>query len=220
MVCIDSHRSLSYLIFLLTISSRRLFIIEGSVSGFVAITGFWLLPNTPLTTRWLSQEEREIAHARIERDKMGEPEQASMMEGLRQAVRDRRTWVFCLMQNFHLSACCFNSFFPTYVFILPNFSHRRPSTIPKANRQSSKQCREDSWLQYNRHLSLDLPAVHLCRRRWYSCRPQFRKTPRANLAYHSRSHHGYNWIRNCGFNAKHRRPIYCLLYIPDRCILS
>jgi hypothetical protein len=75
-----------------------------------------MLPNTPSTTRWLEPEERELAHSRIERDKMGDPEQASMMEGLRQAVRDKRTWIFCLMQNFHLSACCFNSFFPTYGF--------------------------------------------------------------------------------------------------------
>lgn len=91
----------------------RLFIIEGSVSAAVAIAGFWLLPNTPLTTRWLKPVERELAHERIQRDKMGEPEKASTMQGLKQAARDPRTWIFCLMQNFHLSACGFNSFFPT-----------------------------------------------------------------------------------------------------------
>ncbi|KAM5432485.1 hypothetical protein McanMca71_004359 [Microsporum canis] len=94
---------------------RWLFIIEGSVSAAVAIAGFWLLPNTPLTTRWLKSKERELAHDRIQRDKMGLPEKASTMEGLKQAVRDPRTWIFCLMQNFHLSACGFNSFFPTVV---------------------------------------------------------------------------------------------------------
>lgn len=96
----------------------RLFIIEGCTTAFIGVAGFWLLPDTPSTTRWLEPEERDLAHARIERDKMGEPEQASMMEGLRQACRDKRTWVFCLMQNFHLSACGFNSFFPTYVLLL------------------------------------------------------------------------------------------------------
>ncbi|KAI2085205.1 hypothetical protein LOZ36_004181 [Ophidiomyces ophidiicola] len=94
---------------------RWLFIIEGSVTAAIAFMGFWLLPDTPSTTRWLKPEERELAHARIERDKMGEPEKASMMEGLRQACRDKRTWIFCLMQNLHLSACAFNSFFPTVV---------------------------------------------------------------------------------------------------------
>ncbi|CAI6334313.1 unnamed protein product [Periconia digitata] len=57
-----------------------------------------------------------MAHARMERDRVGDPqEQASMMEGLKQACKDKRTWLFCFMQNFHLSACSFNSFFPTVV---------------------------------------------------------------------------------------------------------
>ncbi|KAK2733071.1 hypothetical protein FQN55_003772 [Onygenales sp. PD_40] len=73
---------------------RWLFIIEGSITAAVAIAGFWLLPDTPSTTRWLSQSERELAHARIERDKMGDiGEQASVMEGLKQACKDKRTVV-------------------------------------------------------------------------------------------------------------------------------
>ncbi|RYP67916.1 hypothetical protein DL770_008529 [Monosporascus sp. CRB-9-2] len=95
---------------------RWLFIVEGAVTALVALLGFFLLPNTPLTTHWLKAEERELAHARMERDKLGDSlEQASTMEGLKQAAKDKRTWLFCLMQNFHLSACSFNSFFPTVV---------------------------------------------------------------------------------------------------------
>jgi hypothetical protein len=87
---------------------------EGAVTGLVALFGFFLLPNTPLTTSWLTPEERELAHARMERDRVGDSsEPVSSMEGLRQACRDPRTWLFCFMQNFHLSACSFNSFFPT-----------------------------------------------------------------------------------------------------------
>jgi hypothetical protein len=87
---------------------------EGAVTALVAIWGFFMLPNTPLTTSWLKPHEREMAHARMERDRVGDStEPVSMMEGLRQACRDKRTWLFCLMQNFHLSACSFNSFFPT-----------------------------------------------------------------------------------------------------------
>jgi hypothetical protein len=89
---------------------------EGAVTALLAIVGFFLLPNTPLTTYWLTSEEQQLAHARIERDRIGDStEEVSMMEGLRQACRDKRTWLFCLMQNFHLSACSFNSFFPTSV---------------------------------------------------------------------------------------------------------
>jgi MFS family permease len=87
---------------------------EGAVTALVAIWGFFMLPNTPLTTSWLKPHEREMAHARMERDRVGDSmEPVSMMEGLRQACRDKRTWLFCLMQNFHLSACSFNFFFPT-----------------------------------------------------------------------------------------------------------
>jgi hypothetical protein len=93
---------------------------EGAVTAIVAIFGFFLLPNTPLTTSWLNPAERELAHARIERDRVGDSTEAvSSMEGLRQACRDPRTWLFCFMQNFHLSACSFNSFFPTYVLPFP-----------------------------------------------------------------------------------------------------
>jgi len=93
---------------------------EGGVTALVALFGFFLLPNEPLTTPWLTPREREMAHARIERDRVGDSaEPASVLEGLRQACRDKRTWLFCLMRNFHLSACSFNSFFPTYVSFSP-----------------------------------------------------------------------------------------------------
>lgn len=94
---------------------RWLFIVEGAATGLVALVGFWFLPNTPLTTRWLKEDERELAHARMQRDKPSDSSdvKASAMDGLKQACRDKRTWLFCLMQNFHLSACSFNSFFPT-----------------------------------------------------------------------------------------------------------
>ncbi|KAF2187051.1 major facilitator superfamily protein [Zopfia rhizophila CBS 207.26] len=94
---------------------RWLFIVEGSATAVVAFAGMWLLPDTPINTRWLNPEERELAHSRMEKDKVGDLGQVSAMGGLKQACRDPRTWVFCLMQNFHLSACSFNSFFPTVV---------------------------------------------------------------------------------------------------------
>lgn len=95
---------------------RWLFILEGAVTAFVAILGFFLLPNTPLTTWWLTDSEKKLAHERMEKDKIGDSvEKASAWDGFKQACKDKRTWLFCLMQNFHLSACSFNSFFPTVV---------------------------------------------------------------------------------------------------------
>ena len=94
---------------------RWLFIIEGSLTFAVAIVGLWLLPDFPLTTRWLTPDERQLAHDRIERDTAGiEPNKGSRA-GFAQAVRDPRLYLFCLMQNLHLSACSFNNFFPTVI---------------------------------------------------------------------------------------------------------
>lgn len=93
---------------------RWLFLLEGAATALVALFGFWLLPNTPLDTRWLTERERELAHSRMVKDQLSDTVgQASSWEGLKQACADKRTWLFCLMQNFHLSACSFNSFFPT-----------------------------------------------------------------------------------------------------------
>ncbi|KAM0323241.1 hypothetical protein ACHAQA_008832 [Verticillium albo-atrum] len=92
-----------------------LFIIEGSVTAFIAIFGFFLLPDDPSQTRWLTQEERELCISRIKRDTVGQQERGSTWEGFKQACKDPRTWLFCLMQNTHISACSFNNFFPTIV---------------------------------------------------------------------------------------------------------
>ncbi|KAL3299267.1 putative tartrate transporter [Colletotrichum asianum] len=92
-----------------------LFIIEGSVTALVAIFGFFLLPDDPSETRWLTEEERKLAVERIRRDTVGHQERGSTWEGLKQACKDPKTRLFCLMQNLHISACSFNNFFPNIV---------------------------------------------------------------------------------------------------------
>lgn len=91
-----------------------LFIIEGALTAFVALLGFWLLPNTLDDTPWLTGEERKLARERIARDKISDAlSEATAWEGLKQACKDKRTWLFCFMQMFHLSSSAFNAFFPT-----------------------------------------------------------------------------------------------------------
>ncbi|OTA61162.1 MFS general substrate transporter [Hypoxylon sp. EC38] len=99
---------------------RWLFIIEGALTAFAALLGFWLLPNSPDDTYWLNEEEREIIQARTKRDRLSDAlSKASAWEGLKQAFKDKRTWLFCFMQMFHGSACSFNSFFPTSKMSVP-----------------------------------------------------------------------------------------------------
>lgn len=92
-----------------------LFIIEGIVTFSVAAAAIFLLPDHPLKTRWLTPEERELAHSRIERDTVALGKSKGPIEGFKQAVRDPRLYLMVIMQNLHLSACGFNSFFPTVV---------------------------------------------------------------------------------------------------------
>ncbi|KAH7346099.1 MFS transporter-like protein [Pyrenochaeta sp. MPI-SDFR-AT-0127] len=94
---------------------RWLFIIQGALSIGVACVAFFLLPDHPLQTRWLSPEQRQLAHNRIAADTTQREEATSVWKGLRQAVSDWRTWVFCLMYNTHISSVSFQSFLPTVV---------------------------------------------------------------------------------------------------------
>lgn len=94
---------------------RWLFIIQGVITGKlhnrktclqltwlavgVAVLAFFMLPNAPLETRWLTQEERELAHSRIAFDTTEKKDKVSVWKGLREACTDYRMWIFALMQN-------------------------------------------------------------------------------------------------------------------------
>lgn len=86
----------------------RLFIIEGVVTIGVAIICIFLLPDEPLTTRWLSPAEQQLAHDRMQRDTVGLEPSKGVRAGLMQAIRDPRLYLFIFMQNMHLSATSFN----------------------------------------------------------------------------------------------------------------
>ncbi|GMF68469.1 unnamed protein product [Aspergillus oryzae] len=92
-----------------------LFIIEGAVTFGIAILGLFMLPDHPLTTRWLTPEERQLAHDRILKDTVNSEESKGPIAGLKQAFRDPRLFLLAFMQNMHLSSCSFNNFFPTVV---------------------------------------------------------------------------------------------------------
>ena len=94
---------------------RWLFIILGIVTFGVAVVAIFLLPDHPLTTRSLTPDERKLAQDRMDRDTVGLEPSKGALSGFKQAVRDKRLWLFVPLQNLHLAACGFNSFFPTVV---------------------------------------------------------------------------------------------------------
>lgn len=94
---------------------KWLFILQGVVTFVIAVVGYFVLPDTPLTTKWLTQAERDLAYNRMELDTVANKGQTSTMEGLKQAVRDPMVWIFAMMAHMHLAANGFKNFFPTVV---------------------------------------------------------------------------------------------------------
>ncbi|KAK9331449.1 major facilitator superfamily domain-containing protein [Lipomyces starkeyi] len=94
---------------------RWLFIITGVVSFGIGLLSLIALPDTPLTTWWLSEEERQLAHDRVKRDTTEHVGSTSIWNGLKQAVKDYRTWLFCFNMNMQVSAESFKNFFPSVV---------------------------------------------------------------------------------------------------------
>ncbi|RAK79349.1 MFS general substrate transporter [Aspergillus fijiensis CBS 313.89] len=76
---------------------RWLFIIEGSLTVFVAFISFFIIPDLPRTTRWLSEEEKALAAWRLEAD-IGEDDwvdqqHQSMLHGAKLAFLDIKAWL-------------------------------------------------------------------------------------------------------------------------------
>lgn len=81
----------------------------------VAVLAFFTLPNAPLQTRWLTPEERQLAHDRIARDTTEKREGTNVWKGLREACCDYRLWLLAAQGNLHLSSNGFKNFMPTVV---------------------------------------------------------------------------------------------------------
>lgn len=75
-----------------------------------AIFGYFLLPDFPLTTKWLTPEERQLAYSRMEFDTVQNKGETGTLAGLKQAVRDPVVWLFAAMAHMHLAANGFKNF--------------------------------------------------------------------------------------------------------------
>ena len=50
---------------------KWLFIIQGAATFVVAVASIFVLPDDPLHTRWLNEEERQLANGRVMSDQVG-----------------------------------------------------------------------------------------------------------------------------------------------------
>ncbi|KAG4426706.1 hypothetical protein IFR04_000137 [Cadophora malorum] len=97
-------------------SWRWLFIIEGSITIFIAFCAIFVIPDFPHTTAWLSPEERALATKRLQ-DTSGshDTERGSIFSGVRMAVLDYKAWLLALVIIAKTSAGAVTSFIPTLV---------------------------------------------------------------------------------------------------------
>ena len=90
------------------------FLIEGIVSILVAIGAFWSPPDWPSNTRFLTEQEREMAQYRVLVSNGGKDEEVGgTWDGVRDAVRDPFTWLFCGMHFALVTAQSFKDFLPS-----------------------------------------------------------------------------------------------------------
>lgn len=90
------------------------FIIEGAVSILVALAAFFILPDWPENTRWLNEDEREMAQYRVLVSNGGKEERiGGTWDGVKEAVKDPFTWMFCGMHFSLINAQSFKDFFPS-----------------------------------------------------------------------------------------------------------
>lgn len=95
---------------------RWLFIIEGVITIAIALLSFFILPNFPRTTTWLTDEERELAVWRLEEDVGADDwldrEHQSFKVGLKLAFGDVKMYVLVVLVFGIVAAGTVTNFFP------------------------------------------------------------------------------------------------------------
>ncbi|KAL9116195.1 MAG: hypothetical protein Q9227_000566 [Pyrenula ochraceoflavens] len=101
---------------------RWLFIIEGCVTIVFAFCAYFVLPNFPRTTPWLTPEEKQLAIWRLEED-IGEDDwvdsaHQTFLHGAKLAAEDIKMWILMVMLFGIVASGSVTNFFPTVVATL------------------------------------------------------------------------------------------------------
>ncbi|GJC91475.1 pantothenate transporter liz1 [Colletotrichum higginsianum] len=99
---------------------RWIFITEGTLTVVIALGALFVLPDFPANTRWLTEQERQLAVWRLEIDAAGEEDWTGsssssqpLFDGFRMLVVDPVNWILVLVVYGAASSISINSFFPT-----------------------------------------------------------------------------------------------------------
>ncbi|KAF2655464.1 retrograde regulation protein 2 [Lophiostoma macrostomum CBS 122681] len=102
-------------------SWRWIFILEGALTIVLAFAGYYLLPNYPSNTMWLSEEERALAVWRLDRELDGQTDEAqksTVIDGFKMAVSDLKVYLLVFIQTAAVVSMSFTYFFPSIVSTL------------------------------------------------------------------------------------------------------
>ncbi|ORX97617.1 major facilitator superfamily domain-containing protein [Clohesyomyces aquaticus] len=92
--------------------------VASAVTFVIAVVGYFVLPDFPHNTKWLTPEERLLATNRMELDTVQNEGETSTWRGFKAATKDPMVWIFAFMAHMHLAANGFKNFFPTVVVTL------------------------------------------------------------------------------------------------------
>ncbi|KAH6869176.1 major facilitator superfamily domain-containing protein [Thelonectria olida] len=102
------------------------FLIEGMASIIIALASYFFLPSWPNDTSFLTEEEREMAQYRVLVSNGGRDEGVGgTWDGVKEAVKDPFTWMFCLMHFALITAQSFKDFLPS---IMKTFGFNKMTT--------------------------------------------------------------------------------------------
>lgn len=95
---------------------RWLFIVEGAATIALAVVAVFILPDYPMTTRWLTDEQKMVAENRLAIDNglaggSAEDEDVTAFQGLILACKDMKVWLLGLtyhatIMGLSVSCCC------------------------------------------------------------------------------------------------------------------
>ncbi len=97
----------------------------------IAFAAIWVLPDFPANTKWLTDQERQLAMWRLEEDAAGEEDWKSssdqhFLDGFKMIIRDPKNWILTVVVYGAASAISINSFFPT---VVASFGKDRTTTL-------------------------------------------------------------------------------------------
>ncbi|KAL8287058.1 hypothetical protein RQP46_004064 [Phenoliferia psychrophenolica] len=94
-------------------SWKWLFVIEGCITVGIAVFAFFILPDYPSTTRWLTEDERNLAVARLARAEDQSEVKLTPKQAFVASVKDPKTWWFLMGYVLIAGSGTISYFFPT-----------------------------------------------------------------------------------------------------------